>query len=140
MASVQDGGFLKINQVDTHDAGRYTCIVRSRSGEEARRDLQVVIKSPPVIEPFAFPKNLQEGGRAQLSCIVSSGDMPVFFSWHKDNAPVPIGLQVTEKKEDFFSILVFKDLTDRHSGRYTCFATNSAAKVNYTAELNVRGK
>uniref|UniRef100_A0A1B0CZL2 Ig-like domain-containing protein n=1 Tax=Phlebotomus papatasi TaxID=29031 RepID=A0A1B0CZL2_PHLPP len=82
--------------------------------------------------------NLQEGGRAQLSCIVSSGDMPVFFSWHKDNAPVPIGLQVTEKKEDFFSILVFKDLTDRHSGRYTCFATNSAAKVNYTAELNVR--
>ncbi|XP_055715988.1 cell adhesion molecule Dscam2 isoform X2 [Phlebotomus papatasi] len=138
VASVQDGGFLKINQVDTHDAGRYTCIVRSRSGEEARRDLQVVIKSPPVIEPFAFPKNLQEGGRAQLSCIVSSGDMPVFFSWHKDNAPVPIGLQVTEKKEDFFSILVFKDLTDRHSGRYTCFATNSAAKVNYTAELNVR--
>lgn len=44
-----------------------------------------------------------------------------------------------EKKEEFFSLLVFKDITARHSGKYTCYATNSAAKVNYTAELFVKG-
>jgi hypothetical protein len=44
-----------------------------------------------------------------------------------------------EKKDEFFSLLVFKDITSRHSGKYTCFATNSAAKVNYTAELFVKG-
>lgn len=44
-----------------------------------------------------------------------------------------------EKKDEFFSLLVFKDITARHSGRYTCYATNSAAKVNYTAELFVKG-
>ena len=44
-----------------------------------------------------------------------------------------------EKKEEFFSLLVFKEITARHSGKYTCYATNSAAKVNYTAELFVKG-
>lgn len=120
------------------DAGVYTCIVRSRSGEEARRDMQLSVNSPPVIEPFSFPRNLQEGGRAQVTCSVSAGDMPVFFSWRKDGAPIGLGLQVTEKKDEFFTLLVFKDISARHSGQYTCFATNAAAKVNYTTELLVR--
>ena len=85
VSTVVQGGFLKILKVDpTHDNGLHTCIVRSRSGEEARRDLQIIVNSPPVIEEFSFPKNLQEGGRAQVSCSVSSGDMPMHFSWFKD--------------------------------------------------------
>lgn len=48
-------------------------------------------------------------------------------------------IKVMEKKDEFFSLLVFKDITARHSGKYTCYATNSAAKVNYTAELFVKG-
>lgn len=49
---------------------------------------------PPVIEPFAFPKNLQDGGRAQVTCAVSSGDMPIVFSWKKDGHQIPSNLQV----------------------------------------------
>jgi hypothetical protein len=86
---------LKINQIDpAHDAGSFTCIVRTRASEEARRDIQINVNSPPVIEAFAFPKNLQENGRAQVSCAVSSGDMPVFFTWYKDGSPLSISLQV----------------------------------------------
>lgn len=48
--------------------------------------------------------------------------------------------KITEKKEEFYSLLVFKDISARHSGKYTCYASNAAAKVNYTAELQVRGK
>ena len=44
------------------------------------------------------------------------------------------------EKDEFFTLLIFKDITARHSGKYTCFPTNSAAKVNYTAELLVRCK
>ncbi|XP_055385270.1 cell adhesion molecule Dscam2 isoform X2 [Condylostylus longicornis] len=139
VSSVQQGGYLLVKQVDsTRDAGLYTCIVKNRMGEEARRDIQLTVNSPPVIEPFKFPKNLQEGGRAQITCAVSSGDMPIYFSWKKDDMPIPISLQVTEKKEEFFSLLVFKDISSKHSGRYTCFASNAAAKVNYTADLQVR--
>lgn len=86
---------MKIYNIDSNqDSGIYTCIVRSRAGEEARRDIQLTVNSPPVIEPFLFPKNLQEGGRAQVSCQVSSGDMPVYFNWHKDGVPIPMSLQV----------------------------------------------
>ncbi|KAL5284148.1 hypothetical protein ACFFRR_006432 [Megaselia abdita] len=139
ISNVQQGGYLLVKQVDpTRDAGVYTCIVRSRTGEEARRDMQLSVNSPPVIEPFKFPKNLQEGGRAQISCAVSSGDMPIYFSWKKDDVIIPMSLQITEKREEFFSLLVFKDINSRHSGRYTCFASNAAAKVNYTADLQVR--
>lgn len=52
---------------------------------------------PPVIEPFKFPRNLQEGGRAQISCAVSSGDMPIYFSWKKDDLIIPMSLQVSFK-------------------------------------------
>lgn len=55
---------------------------------------QMLYAGPPVIEPFSFPKTLQEGGRAQVTCSVSSGDMPVYFSWRKDGYPIPINLQV----------------------------------------------
>lgn len=141
VSTIQQGGYLKIFQVaPPHDSGMYTCIIKSRNGEEARREIQVNVNSPPVIEPFSFPKNLQEGGRAQISCAVSSGDMPVYFNWHKDGAPISLGLQVMEQKGEFFTLLVFKDITARHSGKYTCFATNSAAKVNFTAELFVKGE
>lgn len=100
VSSIQQGGYLKINHVDpTHDAGMYTCIVRTRAGEEARRDIQLNVNSPPVIEPFAFPKNLQENGRAQISCSVSSGDMPVYFTWYKDSALLSISLQVRKEEK-----------------------------------------
>lgn len=140
VSSIQQGGSLKIAQVDpNHDAGIYTCIAKSRNGEEARRDIQLIVNNPPVIDPFNFPKNLQEGGRAQVSCSVSSGDMPVYFSWHKDGASIPLSLQVVEKKEEFYTLLIFKDITSRHSGKYTCFATNSAAKISSSAEMLVKG-
>lgn len=50
--------------------------------------------APPVIEPFSFPKNLQDGGRAQVTCAVSSGDMPIVFAWKKDGHQISPSLQV----------------------------------------------
>lgn len=141
VANPQRGGYLRISNVDSaRDGGIYTCVVRARTGEEARRDLQINVKSPPVIEPFSFPKNIQEGGRAQATCSVTAGDMPIIFNWHKDGSQLPMSLHIQEKKDEFFSMLVFKDITAHHSGKYTCFASNSAAKVNFTAELLVKGR
>ncbi|XP_059046951.1 cell adhesion molecule Dscam2-like [Achroia grisella] len=131
-------GALRVARVEPSHAGTYTCLVMGAHGETARRELQLVVSNPPEIEPFSFSANLQEGKRAQVSCSVTSGDMPVHFTWLKDNAPIPTSLQVEERAADFFSNLVFKEVSARHSGLYTCVASNSAAKVNYTAELVVK--
>lgn len=58
--------------------------------------------------------------------------------------PMPISrlllLKIEEKKGGaFFTFLVFNQVTSRHSGSYTCVASNSAASVNYTAQLLVKG-
>lgn len=49
-------------------------------------------------------------------------------------------LQIEEKSLNEFSLLMFSDLTARHSGDYTCRVSNHAATVNYTATLSVKGK
>jgi hypothetical protein len=53
------------------------------------------VSDPPVMEPFFFPSSLQEGSRAQVSCSISSGDLPIEFTWLKDGQPLPPSLQVT---------------------------------------------
>lgn len=47
--------------------------------------------------------------------------------------------QIQEKSLDEFSFLIFSDVSSRHSGDYTCVASNMAAKVNHTAQLMVKG-
>lgn len=48
--------------------------------------------------------------------------------------------QVQEKSLEEFSFLIFSHVTSKHSGEYTCVASNSAAEVNHTARLAVKGK
>lgn len=46
LSSVQAGGALKIHQIDSsQDSGIYTCTVRNRAGEEARRDIELTVNS-----------------------------------------------------------------------------------------------
>lgn len=132
--------------------------------------------------PFSFDQNLQEGKWAQATCSVTSGDLPIYFTWLKDGAPIPPSLrvscsqgclvrrektssardinnlsnfwistqssqalscsrvlfQIEEQVQTFYSLLLFHEVSSRHSGKYTCIATNHAAKVNHTAELLVK--
>lgn len=46
VAAVQNGGFLRIHQIDSaQDSGIYTCIVRNRGGEEGRREIELNVNS-----------------------------------------------------------------------------------------------
>lgn len=49
------------------------------------------------MSPFNFPSNLQEGSRAQVTCSVISGDLPIYFSWLKDGEPLPSSLRVSKQ-------------------------------------------
>lgn len=49
-------------------------------------------------------------------------------------------LKVEERAAEFYSMLIFKEVSSKHSGAYTCVANNAAARANYTAHLMVKGE
>ncbi|XP_046971560.1 Down syndrome cell adhesion molecule-like protein Dscam2 [Vanessa cardui] len=135
----QSEGQLTITNVDrTRDRGGWICSVLTPGGELARREVQINVVSPPVLSPIVFPPGLRAGDRSQLTCTVTSGDMPVYFSWLKDQMPISSVLQVDERGAEFYSMLLFKSLTAAHSGVYTCVVTNTAGKANMSAELAIK--
>ncbi|XP_045772179.1 Down syndrome cell adhesion molecule-like protein Dscam2 isoform X1 [Maniola jurtina] len=132
------GGELLLWPAEPADAGLYSCRVSAPSGQYAQKDVQIFVRNPPKIAGFSFPADLVEGSSIQVLCGITSGDKPVYFSWLKDGQHVPPNLQVQEKSLDEFSFLIFSHVTSKHSGEYTCVASNSAAEVNHTARLAVK--
>ncbi|KAJ0182203.1 hypothetical protein K1T71_001572 [Dendrolimus kikuchii] len=132
------GGELLLWPAEPADAGLYSCTVTAPSGQYAQKDVQIFVRNPPKIAGFSFPTDLVEGSSVQVLCGITSGDKPVYFSWLKDSQHIPSSLQVQEKSLDEFSFLIFSHVTSKHSGEYTCVASNSAAEVNHTARLAVK--
>lgn len=50
--------------------------------------LSFVCAVPPTIAPFSFKKDLSEGLRAQVTCMVEKGDPPFTIIWSKDGEPI----------------------------------------------------
>ncbi|XP_068626569.1 cell adhesion molecule Dscam2-like [Battus philenor] len=132
------GGELLLWPPEPADAGLYSCRVTAPSGQYAQKDVQIFVRNPPKIAGFSFPADLVEGSSIQVLCGITSGDKPVYFSWLKDGQHIPSNLQVQEKSLDEFSFLIFSHVTSKHSGEYTCVASNNAAEVNHTARLAVK--
>lgn len=95
---------------------------------------------PPIIEPFSFQDGLSEGMRTRTVCGVSKGDPPLIVSWLKDGQPLTPSLGVNVSALDpYSSLLSISSLDSRHSGDFTCVASNPASEVRYTAKLQVKG-
>lgn len=78
--------------------------------------------------------------RTRTVCGVSSGDPPLVVSWLKDGQPLTplLGANVSAL-DPYSSLLSISSLDSRHSGDFTCVASNPAAEVRYTAKLQVKG-
>ena len=97
---------------------------------------------PPVIVPFSFGSSVVNTGvYAQLTCVVSQGDMPVTITWSLKGKELNSGpsIQTTQLGQQA-SILVISSVDYTHIGEYTCRATNPAGSVTHSAELRVNGK
>ncbi|KAF8774513.1 Down syndrome cell adhesion molecule-like [Argiope bruennichi] len=119
------------------DDGTYKCKAWNKQGQNAFGTVRVHVMVRPVIDPFLFPKNLQEGMRSRLVCTVIQGDPPFVISWKKDDRPIEPGLGVIIRNDEFSSDLTFSSVTPRHNGNYTCIVSNAAASVSHTATLVV---
>lgn len=100
----------------------------------------ILFPVPPIIEPFSFQDGLAEGMRTRTICGVSKGDAPLTLRWLKDGDQLPsiLGANVSSI-DQYSSLLSIPSLSAKHSGDYTCVASNQAAEFKYTASLQVKG-
>ena len=99
-----------------------------------------LLKVPPEIQPI-YSRELQQGERTQLLCIVSRGDLPISIAWLKDGQPLLSGNGITiHGLAEFSSSLSIVNAASEHEGVYTCVASNQVATVNSTTKLVVLGK
>ncbi|EGI65995.1 Down syndrome cell adhesion molecule-like protein [Acromyrmex echinatior] len=132
---------LRIQSASTAHNGNYTCVA-SNDAAKTSRTASLLVHVPPTIAPFSFKKDLSEGLRAQVTCMVEKGDPPFTIIWSKDGEQIsasqtPPGLRVTNI-DAHSSAIVIERVTAAHTGNYTCLARNSVAEVLWTAELIVR--
>ena len=97
---------------------------------------------PPQIIPFTFGKPVTDSGDfAQLTCVVSRGDMPVTITWSLKGQKLNSGPSITTTMVGTrTSMLIISDVDFTHIGEYTCRATNNAGSVTHSAVLKVNGK
>ena len=96
---------------------------------------------PPSIVPFSFGRDVVDSGEfAQLTCVVSKGDMPITITWSLKGQELNSGPSITTTMlGQRASILIISSVDYSHVGEYTCRATNPAGSVTYSAELRVNG-
>lgn len=96
---------------------------------------------PPLIQPFDIPST-SVGKLIYIACVVSSGDMPIRITWHKDGQPIVPGSAsgVAIETKEFMSSLQISKVTLKHNGNYTCIASNTAATVSWERQLIVTGE
>ena len=161
----QRASMLVIASVDFTHIGEYTCRATNTAGSVTySTDLKVngktkgqmkaleyfyiyvfliicFILEPPSIVPFSFGREVIDSGDfAQLTCVVSSGDMPVTITWSLKGKELNSGPSIsTTQLGKRASILVISSVDFTHIGEYTCRATNPAGSVTHAAVLNVNG-
>lgn len=117
---------------------------------------------PPKISHFEFSKDLNVGDRTSVQCVAGTGDLPLVFTWLKDNVPIKQSSAVgandrndkrlhgsnkdnnsmimIRQNDEFTSALSITTIKQSHSGEYSCRVQNDAAAVKYSAVLKVNGK
>lgn len=94
----------------------------------------------PVIAPFDFDESVFYGEGVQVMCHVPKGDKPLNFKWtfSKGDVSSLAGVNIMTVG-DRGSVLIIPSATAKHSGNYTCTASNIVASASHLTTLNVKG-
>lgn len=95
---------------------------------------------PPVITPFYFGVT-NAGERIQVVCSIRKGDPPFTISWLKDGESFkPNNGAHVRPLDQYSSALLLEYVEEKHSGNYSCIATNAARAATHSSSLTVNGK
>uniref|UniRef100_A0A3B4GC37 Uncharacterized protein n=1 Tax=Pundamilia nyererei TaxID=303518 RepID=A0A3B4GC37_9CICH len=106
---------LKLSKATKSDIGEYTCKAENRIGSFSRLLNLYLCKNHwlfRLMSPVRF------------ECRVA-GSLPIEVSWLKDSKPLSQGEEFSMLYDDNTAVLQINNSEMRHSGEYTCVATNS---------------
>ena len=99
------------------------------------------VLEPPLIVPFSFGVDtVNQGSFAQLVCVVMNGDEPISITWSLKGDVISSDTDLTTTMLGTrTSMLTIGSVSHRHTGTYTCRASNPAGSVTHSANLKVNG-
>ncbi|EDS26520.1 down syndrome cell adhesion molecule [Culex quinquefasciatus] len=129
---------LTIESVRDRDSGQYTCVAKNKAGQvEQMATLEVNVL--PHISPFDFgSESINAMDTVSAYCTVSKGDLPIEIEWFLNGRRLSTndGISINRLNQRL-SVVSIESVRDRHSGNFSCTATNAAGSMQQTAELLV---
>uniref|UniRef100_A0A8C7G025 IgLON family member 5 n=2 Tax=Oncorhynchus TaxID=8016 RepID=A0A8C7G025_ONCKI len=126
---MSEGEFLDITEIKRHQAEEFECITNNGVTQPDIRKVKVTVNYPPMITDV---KNMpaQLGKTAILRCEAMAVPTASFEWYRDDRRPVENDNTLRIKNEKTRSLLLFTNVTDKHFGNYTCFASNRLGASN----------
>ena len=98
----------------------------------------------PVLLPLFLPADsVDERSYVQLTCVASSGDLPMDFTWLLNGRKISVGqvAGVTSVAVSHqTSLLIIASVALDQAGNYTCRVANSAGQSSTSVQVKVNGK
>ncbi|KAL3196677.1 hypothetical protein MRX96_045142, partial [Rhipicephalus microplus] len=129
---------VNIASVSKTDEGSYTCRVENGVGGPLEKTVQLTVKPPPRILPFAFPRTLTVGETTSVTCTTAAGDKTFKYIWLKDGSAVHPGENVKIVTSPDISVLKIDKLTLSDAGNYTCVVSNGGGTVSHASTLEIK--
>uniref|UniRef100_M3YMQ2 Hemicentin 2 n=1 Tax=Mustela putorius furo TaxID=9669 RepID=M3YMQ2_MUSPF len=130
--TIQPSGELLVKDLDSQDAGTYTCVAENAAGR-ARRRVHLSILTLPAFTTLPGDRSLRLGDRLWLRCAARGSPTPR-IGWTINNRPVTDGVS----EQDGGSTLQRVAVTREDSGTYVCWAENRVGRVQAVSFVHVK--
>uniref|UniRef100_A0A3B4BMM3 Ig-like domain-containing protein n=1 Tax=Periophthalmus magnuspinnatus TaxID=409849 RepID=A0A3B4BMM3_9GOBI len=126
---LSDGEFLDITEIKRQQAADYECVTHNGVAPADQRKVRVTVNYPPIITDVKnMPAHL--GKTVILRCEAMAVPAATFEWYRDDHRPVESDNNLRVKHEKTRSLLLFSNVTEKHFGNYTCFASNRLGTSN----------
>ena len=110
---------------------------------KASKAVGAFAEKPSLLPLFLPADSVDEKSYVQLTCVASSGDLPMDFTWLLNGRKISVGqlAGVTSVAVSHqTSLLIIASIALDQAGNYTCRVANSAGQSSTSVQVKVNGK